>query len=155
MIRRAENRDIPRLHELLSQVLEVHAEGRPDIFIPGTRKYTDGELEEILKDDSRPVFVSTDETDTALAYAFCVLQRTEGANNLRDMTTLYIDDLCVDSACRGRHIASELFAYVKDYAASLGCYHLTLNVWELNEGARKFYEAMGMKPLKTTMETIL
>ena len=84
MIRRAENRDIPRLLELLSQVLEVHAAGRPDIFISGTTKYGPEELEEILKDDGRPVFVSTDGEDRVLGYAFCEIRRTEGASNLRD-----------------------------------------------------------------------
>ncbi len=155
MIRRAEKKDIPRINDLLSQVLAVHAEGRPDIFIPGTRKYTDSELEAIMADDARPVFVYTGGDGRVVGYAFCMLERTEGSNSMRDMTTLYIDDLCVDSEYRGRHIATELFDHVKAFAADAGCYHITLNVWELNPGAKKFYEAMGMKPLKTYMETIL
>ncbi len=155
MIRRAENRDIPRLLELLSQVLEVHAAGRPDIFISGTTKYGPEELEEILKDDDRPVFVSTDGEGRVLGYAFCEIQRTEGASNLRDRTDLYVDDLCVDESHRGEHVASGLFRYVKAYAEQRGCGRITLNVWELNGPAREFYERMGMKPLKTTMETLL
>lgn len=39
-IRRAEKKDIDRINELLGQVLEIHAQIRPDIFIPGTTKYT-------------------------------------------------------------------------------------------------------------------
>ena len=39
-IRKAEAKDIPRLLALLEQVLQIHAEIRPDIFIPGTTKYT-------------------------------------------------------------------------------------------------------------------
>ena len=38
-IRRANEKDIPRLVELLEQVLQIHADIRPDIFIPGTTKY--------------------------------------------------------------------------------------------------------------------
>ena len=34
-IRRANEKDIPRLVELLEQVLQIHADIRPDIFIPG------------------------------------------------------------------------------------------------------------------------
>lgn len=37
-IRKAEKKDIPRILELLGQVLQIHAEIRPDIFIPGTTK---------------------------------------------------------------------------------------------------------------------
>ena len=42
-IRRANEKDIPRLIELLGQVLQIHADIRPDIFIAGTTKYTNEE----------------------------------------------------------------------------------------------------------------
>ena len=35
-IRKAEEKDIPRILELLGQVLQIHADIRPDIFIPCT-----------------------------------------------------------------------------------------------------------------------
>ena len=38
-IRKAEEKDIPRITELLEQVLQIHADIRHDIFIPGTTKY--------------------------------------------------------------------------------------------------------------------
>lgn len=57
-IRRANEKDIPRLIELLEQVLQIHADIRPDIFIPGTTKYTEDELKEMLKDDTKPVYVA-------------------------------------------------------------------------------------------------
>ena len=155
MIRRATEKDLDRVNALLKQVLTVHAEGRPDIFIPGTKKYTDAELCELFRDDSRPIFVFTDERDEALGYAFCVIEEIRGENNLRDRKMLYIDDLCVDEVHRGQHIASRLYEYVRQYAREIGCYHITLNVWELNPGAKAFYEAMGMKPLKTVMEDVL
>ena len=47
-IRKAEEKDIPRLLALLGQVLQIHAEIRPDIFIPGTTKYTVCELAALL-----------------------------------------------------------------------------------------------------------
>ena len=49
IIRKAKEKDIPRILELLEQVLQIHADIRPDIFIPGTTKYTIDELREILK----------------------------------------------------------------------------------------------------------
>ena len=53
-----------------------------------------------------------------------------------------------------KHIAEQLFEYVKGEAKKMGCYEITLNVWEGNE-ARFFYDKMGMKILKTQMEYIL
>ena len=40
-IRKAQEKDIPRIIELLGQILQIHAEIRPDIFIPDTTKYTE------------------------------------------------------------------------------------------------------------------
>ena len=89
-----------------------------------------------------------------LGYAFCILKEQHGPL-LTDLKTLYIDDLCVDEAARGRHVGTALYEYVCEYARTLGCYNVTLNVWEGNDAARQFYEKMGMKPQKTGMETIL
>ena len=55
-IRRAEEKDIPRMMELLGQVLQIHAEIRPDIFIPGTTKYTVDELAALLKNEEKPIY---------------------------------------------------------------------------------------------------
>ncbi|MBQ5410006.1 MAG: GNAT family N-acetyltransferase, partial [Muribaculaceae bacterium] len=63
-IRRAKNEDIPRIHELLTQVNNVHANGRPDLFKSGNRKYTDEQLIEIIADaDARPIFIAADDND--------------------------------------------------------------------------------------------
>lgn len=156
MIRRANANDLEGVNSLLRQVLTVHANGRPDIFIPDTKKYTDDQLIALFSDDSRPVFVCIDdENGQVLGHAFCIIEETKNVNNLRDMKTLYIDDICVDEAHRRKHIAADLYAFVKAYAESIGCYHITLNVWEINPAAKAFYERMGMKPLKTVMEDIL
>jgi len=72
-----------------------------------------------------------------------------------DMKTLYIDDLCVDEECRGRSIGRRLYQYVLDYARNSGCYNVTLNVWEGNDTARSFYEAMGLGYQKYVMEQVL
>lgn len=50
-IRKAEEKGIPRIMELLGQVLEIHADIRPDIFIPRITKYTVTELAELLKQE--------------------------------------------------------------------------------------------------------
>lgn len=153
MIRRAENRDIPGIMDLLLQVLTVHHNIRPDYFKPNCRKYTEPELQAIIADDTRPIFVYDD--NGVKGYCFCILQETRNSNALHDMKTLYIDDLCVDETERGQHIGKQLYDYTKEYAKQIGCDNLTLNVWEGNDSARAFYDSQGLKPLKTTMEVKL
>ena len=57
MIRKAEKRDIPSIIGLLHQVDMVHHVIRPDLFKPNTTKYDEQELESLLADDRKPVFV--------------------------------------------------------------------------------------------------
>lgn len=154
-IRKAQEKDIPRIGDLLSQVLEVHHKGRPDIFKGGVKKYTDEQLCEILANKERPVFVAEDSEGVVQGYAFCIIERRMCHNILADITTLYIDDICVDETARGQKIGSALYEYVLDFARANGCYNVTLNVWSCNPTAIKFYEKCGLKPQKIGMEVIL
>ncbi len=155
LIRRAENIDIPKINDLLRQVCLVHHNGRPDLFKYGAQKYADEELIQIISDDEKPVFVAVDEENKVLGYAFCIFERHINDNILTDVKTLYIDDLCIDESFRGKHIGKQLYDYAASFAKENGCYNLTLNVWNCNESAMKFYEKCGLKPQKTHLETIL
>lgn len=152
IIRRAEAGDIAQISALLYQVHGVHANARPDIFVPGKKKYSNAELADIISNDNKPVFVA-DENGKILGYAFCVF-KTPSIPSMQPVKTLYIDDLCVDENCRGVGIGKKLFEFVKDFAKQSGCYNLTLNVWECNPGAKAFYESCGLSVMKTEMEHI-
>ena len=153
MIRPANTKDIQRIIELLHQVNMVHHVIRPDLFKPHTTKYDERELRALLADKSKPIFVYDD--GEVQGYAFCQVSEVRGHQLLEDVKALYIDDICVDEAARGKHVGKALYEYVRDYACSIGCYHITLNVWEGNDAALNFYRNMGMQVQKTTMETIL
>ncbi|MFD0704679.1 GNAT family N-acetyltransferase [Alloscardovia venturai] len=165
-IRRARKEDIPSLLELLRQVNLIHAHGRPDLFRI-TTKYTQADLEHRLERLDDPVFVavahsaSPDETalsSSLLGHMFCETQdhSHDGEDALfQPIKTLYIDDLCVDEDARGMGVGRSLLEFAQEWATQRGYYNITLGVWELNTNARAFYEAMGMKPQETIMETIL
>ncbi|MCH4082847.1 MAG: GNAT family N-acetyltransferase [Olsenella sp.] len=154
-VRRAEEKDIPKIMDLLVQVCNVHADGRPDLFIHDTTKYTPDELARMVHDDERPIFVADGGPNQGvLGYAFCV-RKDWGGNNTPDITMLYIDDICVDEQARGRHVGTAIYNHVIDFARREGFHNVTLNVWSCNPTAQKFYQAMGMVPQKVTMEQVL
>ena len=155
MIRRAKITDIHGLNKLLMQVLMVHHYGRPDLFKPNVKKYTDEELIDIIMSDDAPIFVAVDENEEVLGYAFCKFIQHNNSNIFTDVKTLYIDDLCVDEDKRGMHIGTQLYEYVVNFAKESDCYNVTLNVWSCNESAMKFYEKCGLVPQKVGMEVIL
>ncbi len=153
-IRLAQTQDIPALLKLLRQILYVHHVGRPDLFRAVGEKYRDADLQEILNDARRPIFVA-EEHGTVVGYAFCIYKEVQGHSSLMDRKTLYIDDLCIDEAQRGSGIGTALYEHVLSVAKQTGCYNVELNVWACNENAIRFYETCGMKVQKIGMERII
>lgn len=153
-IRKAKNDDIPYIQQLLYEVNQIHHDVRPDLFKSDAAKYTAEQLKSILADEKTPVFVY-EQNGAVLGYAFCIHKQFINDNNLTDIKTLYIDDLCVEKAARGKHIGTALYNYVLEYAKAHEYYNVTLNVWADNLDALKFYEAIGLRVQKIGMEKIL
>ena len=154
-IRRAEEKDIPAVEKLLNEVLEIHADIRPDIFIAGASKYTPEELKKMFADENDLIYVAVDDRDEVLGYAFCCKESRPFSHNMVQFTSLFLDDLCVDARARGMHVGQKLFEHVKQEARKLGCYEVTLNVWQGNDSAIAFYQKMGLKVQEMRMEYIL
>lgn len=154
-VRKARHDDISQILKLLSQVLEVHAAIRPDLFVSGTVKYGADELREIIDDTNTPVFVAVGDDGMILGHAFVMINTNTSQNMPMGMKSMYIDDICVDENARRMNVGTCLYEYCIDYAKQLGCHDVSLNVWEGNESACSFYKSMGMKVRKTTLECVL
>jgi len=152
-IRPALSHDIPDILRLLTQVNRVHHDIRPDLFNLAT-KYSQEDLEELLQEKTRYTFIA--ESDGVfLGYIFCELQQILGNPLRTEILTFYIDDLCVDENARGKDVGKALYEYAKEQAKSLGCYHITLHVWQGNDRAEGFYRRMGLTNMYTCLEEIL
>ena len=155
IVRRAVHEDEPRILDILLQVNNIHADGRPDIFKKDGRKYTREQLSVLIDDESRPIFVAVNENGNVLGYGFCAIIDTAENSNMKPRRELYIDDLCVDSTFRRGGVGKKIFDYIREFAREIGSYHITLNVWACNPQAMAFYEKQGMQMLKKEMEIIL
>ena len=153
-IRFAKQQDVPGNIALLRQVGRVHHEGRSDLFRADAQKYSASQVMGMLDQSSNPIFVAV-EQDRVLGYGFCFMKDFSQDTVLTPHKSLYIDDLCVDESCRGQHIGKAIYHEILRYAKMRGCYNVTLSVWCCNEKAMGFYEALGLKPQKIAMETIL
>ena len=154
-IRLAQPKDIPDLLRLLEQILSVHHQARPDIFKGSGGKYSEEELEKLMEQDKTPIFVYENEDGQILGHLFVTIKEVSDNPVLHPIKTLFIEDLCVEQAARGQKIGDQLYQFAVSYAKEIGCYNLTLNVWNDNEGALRFYQRQGMKPQETVMETII
>lgn len=154
MIQLATQQDIPQLLKLLQQICDLHAHLRPDLFAEGKSKYNEPSLQELLQDSTRPIFVYRNETGIAVGYIFCAVRLWQG-EALTPQKTLYIDDLCVERQYQRQGIGSALFNYATNYAREINCHSITLNVWNGNDAAIRFYQKMGLSVQRTFLEAIL
>lgn len=150
-IRRAKKQDIREIIGLLSEVLEIHASLRPDIFNSGVTKFHEEDLEKMILDDDNPIYVVTIE-DRVVAHAFCKTKYPSLTHLMKPIKTLYVDDFCVKKEFRHKNIGKELFEFIKREAVKANYNEITLNVWEDNIDAYKFYEKMGLTTRSRTME---
>lgn len=155
ILRRAEEKDISEIRRLLVEVNMVHHNIRPDLFKGPATKYSEEELKGMVHDDDNPIFVCVNSDGTFYGYIMCQLEETKESALRTGIKTLYIDDLCADEGSRGHHVGEKLYHFAVKYAKAIGCYNVTLHVWEGNDTAENFYKAMGMKPQFTCMEMIL
>ncbi len=151
VIRRAMVDDAGGILDLLMQIESIHQKGRPDLFREHGTKYTITELFEIMTDAELPIFVAVDGA-RVVGYIFAIISETKNSTMLVDMKTIHLDDVCVDVSCRGTGIGSMLMEYVTEWAKSVGCTRMDLDVWEFNDGARRFYEKYGFVTQKRRMD---
>jgi ribosomal protein S18 acetylase RimI-like enzyme len=151
-IRKARPKDCDEVIKLLKQISQLHHIGRPDIFKPGVSKYNAEDLRVKFTDPLEYIIVAADEEDHVLGYAFSYYEIKHDSRLLVDRKILYLDDLCVDDACRGKNIGSQLFDATLSHARETGCDSLELNVWDFNSPAVRFYKKHGMTVKYSRME---
>lgn len=151
IIRPAEQRDTPAIGRLLYQIHKVHSDARPDLFTPGARKMDEAAVSSILSEPGVLFWVAELDGEVA-GHAYCLHKEVKSCPG---QTVLYLEDFCIDETHRGQHIGTQLFTFVKDYAATHGYTRLELNVYADNTSAVRFYESMGLRPQKLGMELFL
>ena len=153
LIRKAIDKDAKEIVSLLKDVLEIHASIRPDLFKSGTCKYKEEDILQKLKDKNSPIFVA-EQDNKFLGYLLCEIIEVNESNRNR-MKVMYIDDIAVKKEHRGKHIGEALFNLIKEEAKRIGCYEITLRIYEGNDTAMSFYKKMGMTTQSSYLEYIL
>ena len=151
-VRKAEEKDVESIIRLLGQILAYHEKIRPDVFLQGTTKYGRDDVVSLINDRNRLSLVAVDEKDGVVGYALCILKPPSEESHKVKTKILFLDDLCVDERRRGLGTGTLLFESVKSEAKKLGCGLITLNVWEGNVSARRFYAGLGMKRREEILE---
>lgn len=150
-VRFAQENELERLNELRKQVNDLHVAGRPDIFKPGFPKELADHVFTIWNDPDQRIVVA--ERDGVLC-GFAVLHhiRKQETPFMFSREYLDIDEFCVDEAYRRTGVAAEMITFIRSYAKAQSFDRIELNMWEFNDGALSFYEAVGFTTYRRYME---
>lgn len=151
MVRFAEKKDLARVNELRKQVNDIHTKGRPDIFKLGFSEELRNYIFEIWNDENKDIIVAEKQgVICGFAVLNCVDRHESPYMNGRRF--LDVDEFGVDKNHRREGIATDMMVFIKDEAKKRGINRLELNMWEFNDNALAFYEAVGFRTYRRYME---
>ena len=150
-IRFAREDELDRVNELRKQVNDLHVEGKPDVFKAGFKDELYNHIYDIWNDPEQEIVVADAD---GIICGFAVVHHIYKAENpfMFERDFIDVDEFCVDERFRRQGIATEIITFIKDYTKEKGFKRIELNMWEFNQGALEFYEAVGFNTYRRYME---
>lgn len=150
-IRFAKENELARVNELRKQVNDLHVEGKPEIFRAGFNDELRDFIYKIWKDPKQKIVVAE---LNGVVCGFAVLHHIHRPENpfMRERDFMDVDEFCVDKEYRRQGIATKMISFIRNYTKEKGIKRLELNMWEFNQDALAFYEAVGFKTYRRYME---
>lgn len=150
-IRFATEKDLPAVNLLRKEVNELHVAGKPETFKPGFPPELQDYVYELFRDPEKNIVVA--EQDGVLM-GFAVLHEVHRPETpyMWERHFLDVDEFCVAGTARRQGIGRALIDFIRGVAAKRGLPRVELNMWEFNQDALAFYEAVGFTAYRRYME---
>ncbi len=151
MIRSATLEEAEKVNEIREQVLQVHVNGRRDIFKSCFNNDLKNYIYKFYKNENADVLIC--ERDGIICGFACVefVNKPESPYSY-SRKYFHIEEFGVHKNYRRQGVGTELFEYIKQLANKNDYTRLELDMWEFNTGALKFYESVGFKTYRRYME---
>ena len=151
MVRFAEEKDLDIINELRKQVNDIHVEGRPDLFKAGFGSEIRDFAKVIMDGENSDIIVA--ERDGIICGMVCVdyVNKPETPySKARDF--YHVQEIAVDVNHRRQGVAKELLEFMIADAKKRNLGKIELDVWEFNDSAIEFYQAVGFRQTRRWME---
>ena len=150
LVRAATVADVPALTALADRVHQLHVAAMPHRYAVLSREQIAAVVTNLVADPAQSVLVA--DVDGELV-GYVVVRRVEPTPNVFAIPRLgaHVDQLGVrDDAQRGGH-GRALMVAAEELARSWGAVSVSLDVQAFNDGARRFYEAIGYAAVRHRM----
>lgn len=151
MVRFAQEKDLDRINELRKQVNDIHVEGRPDIFKAGFGTELRHHAQVLMNGENSDIIVA--ERDEIICGMACVDYVNKPETPYGNARCFYhVQEIAVDANYRRQGVARELLEFMIIEAKKRKLGKIELDVWEFNDSAIEFYQAVGFRQTRRWME---
>jgi ribosomal protein S18 acetylase RimI-like enzyme len=149
-VRRATRSDIRRLVDLMTEVVDQHADHMPQVFRRAKREDIVEYLNEMLDAEDTRVFVACAGPEV-VGYMLLMVDDDPGSPFFLPRRLLYIEALAVTAAHRRQGHGAALLDTAWRVAAELGLDRVEFETWGFNEQAHEYFRARGFETLSLRM----
>ena len=139
MLQLATANDRDAVNELARQLNRLRVRWRPDLYEMAEELYPQDRFEAELK--ARQLYVA--KIDSFLVGYVLLKQTICDQPGMVRRKILYLEELCVQEACRDQGLGKEMVADVVALAKAFGCTDLQLGVYPHNDNAVGFFQKCG------------
>lgn len=151
MVRFAEEKDLDIINELRKQVNDIHVEGRPDVFKAGFGTEIRDFAKVIMNGENSDIIVA--ERNGVICGMVCVDYVNKPETPYSKARSFYhVQEIAVDVNYRRQGVAKELLEFMIADAKKRKLGKIELDVWEFNDSAIEFYQAVGFRQTRRWME---
>ena len=141
-IRKAKKEDFSQIHNLITQVHELHVKARNDIYKDIDPIDIDTFKEKLEEDKN--IYLVAEMKNNIVGICFSQIKEIENNKIMKDRKILHIEDICVDENFRRRRIGEKLYNEIVKLAKEHKVQSIELMVWGFNKNAISFYENLGL-----------
>ena len=148
VIRETTLNEMSRVASMKQQIHELHVQGRPDLFAP----YKDLTVFADHASAKNCHLLLAEQAGEPVGFVLSQYVDRAASAHMNAHRFLHVDEFCVDKNHQRLGIGKQLMDALKIIAKRDGYTRIELNFWSFNESAKQFYEAVGMKAYRTSME---
>ncbi len=147
LIRLACLEDYTAFGRLYLEINDLHAAAHPNLFAPTrTPPHDEEDFHFMLSDPNQAVFIAEVE-DEAAGFVNVILRDAPLLDILVRRRFAVVDSIGVNARFRRQGIGEALMQRAAHWATEKGAASIELTVYEFNQSAIAFYEALGYTPL--------